>query len=163
MQFQNYDVHPLKSTLLSSYFTLPKQIYLYPKMNRHTNTSILSPSLQTHVTSASLPVTKLLNLQRYLWGKGSFPRLSQLICSFLHNPHEAERAPLVAHFIKNLPAMQSTRVQFLGQENLLEKEMAMHSSILAWKLLWTKEPDRVQSMGLQRVGSKHTHTHTHVA
>ena len=105
-------------------------------MDRHTTTSLLSSSLQTH-TSASLPVTKLLNPQGYLWGKGSFPRLSQLISSLLNNPHEAERAPLVAHFIKNLPAMQECRVQFLGQENPLEKEMATHSSILAWKLLWT--------------------------
>ena len=44
------------------------------------------------------------------------------------------------------------RVQFLGQEDPLEKEMAIHSSILAWKIPWTEEPDRLQSMGLQRVG-----------
>jgi len=50
--------------------------------------------------------------------------------------------------------MLETRVQSLGWEDLLEKEMATHSSILAWKILWTEEPGRLQSMGLQRVGYK---------
>ena len=45
--------------------------------------------------------------------------------------------------------MQETQVQFLGQEDPLEKEMATHSSILAWKITWTEEPDRLQSMRLQ--------------
>ena len=54
--------------------------------------------------------------------------------------------------VKNLPAVRETQVQFLGQEDPLEEEMATHSSILAWRILWTKEPGRVQSMGLQRVG-----------
>jgi len=48
--------------------------------------------------------------------------------------------------------MQETWVQFLGWEHPLEKEMATHSSILAWRILWTEEPGRLQSMGLQRVG-----------
>ena len=47
--------------------------------------------------------------------------------------------------------MQKMRVESLGQENPLEKEMATHSSILAWRILWTEEPGRLQSMGLQRV------------
>ena len=50
------------------------------------------------------------------------------------------------------PAMWETRVQSLGQEDPLEKKMATHSSILAWKIPWTEEPGRLQSMGLQRVG-----------
>ena len=54
--------------------------------------------------------------------------------------------------VKNLPAMQETQVQFLGQEDLLEKEMATHPSILAWGIPWTEEPGELQSMGLQRVG-----------
>ena len=54
--------------------------------------------------------------------------------------------------VKNLPAMQKTQVQALGQEDTLEKEMATHSSILAWRVPWTEEPGRLQSMGLQRVG-----------
>ena len=60
------------------------------------------------------------------------------------------QAFLVAQSVKNLPAMQETWVQSLGQEDLLEKEMATHSSILAWKIPW-EEPGRLQSMGLQRV------------
>ena len=54
--------------------------------------------------------------------------------------------------VKHLPTMRETRVQSLGQEGLLEKEMATHSSILAWKIPWTEEPGGLQSMGSQRVG-----------
>jgi len=60
-------------------------------------------------------------------------------------------ASLVAHTVKNLPAMPGTRVQSLGWDDPLEKEMATHSSILAWKIPWTEEPGGLQSMGLQRV------------
>ena len=59
---------------------------------------------------------------------------------------------LVAQTVKRLPAMRDTRVQSLGREDPLEKEMAIHSSTLAWKIPWTEEPDRLQSMGPQRVG-----------
>ena len=58
---------------------------------------------------------------------------------------------LVVQRVKSLPAMQETRVQTLGQEDSLEKEMAPHSSILAWKIPWTEESGRLQSMGSQRV------------
>ena len=54
--------------------------------------------------------------------------------------------------VKNLPAMLETRVWLLGQEDTLEKEMATHSSTVAWKIPWTEEPDRLQSMGVQRAG-----------
>ena len=54
--------------------------------------------------------------------------------------------------VKRLPTMQETRVQFLGQEDLLEKEMATHSSILAWRIPWMEKPGRLQSMESQRVG-----------
>ena len=54
--------------------------------------------------------------------------------------------------VKNTPAMQETWVRLLGWEDLLEKEMATHSSILAWRIPWTEKPGRLQSMGLQRVG-----------
>ena len=60
-------------------------------------------------------------------------------------------ASLVAQLVKNLPAVQETQVQSLGWEDPLEKEMATHSSILAWKISWTEEPDWLQSMGSQRV------------
>ena len=61
-------------------------------------------------------------------------------------------ASLIAQLVKNLPAMQETQVQFLGRENPLEKEMATHSSILAWRIPWTEESGRLQSMGVARVG-----------
>ena len=57
----------------------------------------------------------------------------------------------MTQMVKNLPAMRETQVQSLGQEDLLEKEMATHSSILAWRIPWTVEPGRLQSMGSQRV------------
>ena len=58
----------------------------------------------------------------------------------------------MAQIVKHLPTMWETQVQSLGQEDLLEKEMATHSSILAWKIPWMEDPGRLQSMGLQRVG-----------
>ena len=54
--------------------------------------------------------------------------------------------------VKRLSAMQETQIRSLGWEDPLEKEMAAHSSILAWKIPWTVEPGRLQSMGLQTVG-----------
>ena len=54
--------------------------------------------------------------------------------------------------VKRLPAVLETRVQSLGREDTLEKEMATHSSTLAWKISWMEEPGRLQAMGLQRVG-----------
>ena len=54
--------------------------------------------------------------------------------------------------VKNLPAVQERWAQSMGQEDPLEKEMATHSSILTWKILWTEEPGELQSMGSQRVG-----------
>ena len=65
------------------------------------------------------------------------------IVSFLASP--------VAQTVKYLPAMQETQVWSLGQEDSLEKEMATHSSILYWRISWTEEPGRLQSMGLQGV------------
>ena len=62
------------------------------------------------------------------------------------------RASLIVQSVKNLPVMQETRVQFLGQEDPLKKGMATHSSTLAWRIPWTKEPGGLQSMGSQRVG-----------
>ena len=59
---------------------------------------------------------------------------------------------LVAEMVKRLPTTRETRVQSLGREDLLEKEMAPHSSILAWKIPWMVEPGRLQTMELQRVG-----------
>ena len=58
----------------------------------------------------------------------------------------------MAQIVKNLPAVPETQVRSLGREDLLEKEMAIHSSIFAWKILWTEEPGGLQPTGSQRVG-----------
>ena len=73
----------------------------------------------------------------------------------------------VAQMVKHPTAMQETRVQSLGWEDPLEKEMATHSSILAWKIPWTEEPDRLYSPWGRKESDmteqlKHTHTHTHI-
>ena len=60
----------------------------------------------------------------------------------------------MAQQVKSPPAMQETQVHSLGQEDPLEKEMATQSSILAWKILWTEEPGRLQSMGSQKSQTK---------
>jgi len=58
----------------------------------------------------------------------------------------------MSQIVKNLPALQETWVGSLGREDPLEKRMDRHSSILVWRIPWTEEPGRLQSMGLQRVG-----------
>ena len=60
----------------------------------------------------------------------------------------------VAQMVKNLSVMQKTQVRSLGWEDPLEREMAIHSGILAWRIPWTEEPGGLQPMGLQRVGHK---------
>ena len=70
-------------------------------------------------------------------------------------------ASLVAQMVKHLPAMQETRVGSLGWEDSLEKEMAIHSSILAWRIPWTEEPGRLQSMGLQKLDTTYQLNHHH--
>ena len=79
-------------------------------------------------------------------------------------PHH--RSSLVAQVVKNLPAVQETRIRSLGQKDPLEKGMATHSNILAWRIPWTEEPGGLQSMGLHRVrhnwvSDTHTHAHAH--
>ena len=77
-------------------------------------------------------------------GKG-FPSILPK-CTHTHG------ASLVAQRLKRLPTMQETWVRSLGQEDPLEKEMATHSSILAWRIPWTEEPGGLESTGSQRVG-----------
>ena len=70
----------------------------------------------------------------------------------------------MAQMVRTPSAMQKTQFQSLGWEDPLEKEMAIHSSILAWEIPWTEEPGRPESMGSQKVGhdrGTNTHTHTH--
>ena len=59
---------------------------------------------------------------------------------------------LVAQMVERLPTVRETQIRSLGREDPLEKEMAIHSSTVAWNISWTEEPGRLQSMGLQRVG-----------
>ena len=61
-------------------------------------------------------------------------------------------ASLVAQTVRNLPAIRETWIQSLGREDPLEKEMAIHSSILAWEIPWTEKPGELQSMGSQKLG-----------
>ena len=61
------------------------------------------------------------------------------------------KASLVAQSVKSLPAMQETWVRSLGRKDPLEKEMAIHSRVLAWRIPWTEEPGRLQSTASQRV------------
>ena len=67
-------------------------------------------------------------------------------------PGKNQGASLVAQMVKNLPTMQETGVRSLDREDPLEKEMATHSSILAWSFPWTEEPGELQSTGSQRAG-----------
>ena len=75
----------------------------------------------------------------------------QILYNFILTNSNLELASLVAQMAKCLPATQKTRVRSLGWEDPLEKEMATHSSTLAWKIPWTKEPGSLQSMASQRV------------
>ena len=83
---------------------------------------------------------------RDIWKKVQ-SQISTLLSSLLFNK---ESTSLVAQMVKHMPTMQETWVQSLGQEDLLEKEMATHSHILAWKIPWMEEPGRLQSIGSQR-------------
>ena len=69
--------------------------------------------------------------------------------------------PLVAQMVKNLPAMQETWVQALGQEDPLEKGMSTHSTLLAWNIPWTEKIDQLQFMGSQRIRHDRV-AHTHI-
>ena len=86
------------------------------------------------------------DLQHHSWKVPNASALSLFHCPAL----TSKRASLLAQMVKNLPAMWETQVQSLVQEDL-EKGMASHSSILSWRIPWTEEPGRLQSMGLQRV------------
>ena len=80
--------------------------------------------------------------------------LKSFLCTLYKNPLSNMwfAASLVARVVKNLPAMQETQVRSLSREYPLEKRMATHSSILAWRIPWTEEPSGLCSMGLQTVG-----------
>ena len=88
---------------------------------------------------------------------------SEVISTFYLPVHWFVGASLVAQRLKRLPAMRETQVWSLGREDPLEKEMATHSSILAWRIPWREEPGRLQSTGLQRLSYFTSPSHlTHV-
>ena len=74
------------------------------------------------------------------------------LSDFTHSLSLVLEASLIVQMGKNLPAMQETHVQSLGQKDPLERGMTTHSSILAWRIPWTEKPGRLQSTGSQRVG-----------
>ena len=99
---------------------------------------------------------------RLFWVEDKGPKDSGRISDI---PLTAEGASQVVLVVKTCVPMQEVWVRALGQEDPREKGMATHSSILAWRIPWTEEPGRLQTMGLQRVRhdwvTDHTHTHTH--
>ena len=106
---------------------------------KHENSNF-SASMLTLVIIVLSTIIVLLGVKWYL--------IVILICISLISK---EGTSLVAQTVKRLPTMRETQVQSLGREDPLEKEMAAHSSTLAWKIPWMEEPDRLQSMGSQRV------------
>ena len=73
----------------------------------------------------------------------------------------SDKASLIAQSVKNLPAVQEAWVRFLGWEDPLVKEMATHSSILAWRISWIEEPGKLQSMGSQELDRTYQLNHHH--
>ena len=78
--------------------------------------------------------------------------MSESLCSYSFKSHLFIHARVVAQMVKNLAVMQETRVLSSGWEDPLEKGMATHSSILAWRIPWTEEPGGLRSRGLHRAG-----------
>ena len=85
-----------------------------------------------------------------------FESLEEYMCLF----KQQVWASLVAQLVKNPPLMQEIWVRFFSQEDPLEKEMATHSSILAWRILWTEEPGRLQSIGYKELDTTEAIEHS---
>ena len=127
---------------------------------RRARTLVLSPWCSTawcgaqHIikSSTSTDVSVMVRMVACIHGPGHFPCL-------MHHFHTFPSS-LVAQMVKRLLAMQDTRVRSLDWEDPLKKEMATHSSTLAWKIPWTEEPGRLHSMGSQRVGGLSNFTFT---
>ena len=108
-------------------------------------------------TSSGLPAYTHLHETERNFGVFCRGTLSQLncllsrVCEWNEYSYICVWASLVAQMVKKPPAVQETRVWALGQEDPLEKEMATHSSVLAWRIPWAEEPGGSQSLGLQRV------------
>ena len=101
---------------------------------------------------SDLENSRFMGLQRVRQTLTNFPFHFLFLLASLPGQSDLLYSELVAYTVKHLPAIWETHVQSLGREDPLEKEMATHSSILAWKIPWTEEPGGLQSMGSQRVG-----------
>ena len=97
----------------------------------------------------------------HIFSSSLSPELQAVVFSCLFGSPIGGLASLIAQSVKNPPAMQETRVRFLGWEDPLKKETAIHSSILAGKIPWTEKPGGLQSMGLQRVRYNWAHTQSY--
>ena len=110
------------------------------------------PTLSLRILCSSSLVMEI-SFSTYLSFRNEIMKLNKM------HRHTDYRASLVAQMVKNLPAMQETWVWSLGRKDPLEKEMAIHSSILARKIPWREEPGGLQSMGSKRIGHNWlTHT-----
>ena len=119
--------------------------WLFPSGGQSTEASPL-PTVQPTSIQDWFPLG--LNVLISLLSKG----LSRVFSSITIQKHQFLVTSLVSQMAKCLPTTRETQLQSPGWEDLLEKEMATHSSILAWKIPWTEEPVRLQSMGSQRIG-----------
>jgi len=168
---------PKSKHLLISWLQSPSAVILEPKKIKSVTVSTVSPSICHEVMRKFIWFQLFLNLLILAFMTQNtvyfceYSKCSWKGCTFFCCWVEYSinvnlsmvffRASLVTQTINNLPAMQETWVRSLGQEDPLEKGMAIHSSILAWRIPWTEEPSRLQSMGSQRV--RHdwvTNTHT---
>ena len=113
----------------------------------------VSPWIETWSAWESKPFRKLPGDEKFLTHSGYW-LVSQNIPCLLWLFMLSYGASLMAQTVKNLPAMRETWVQSPGWEDPLEKEMATHSSILAWRIPWTEEPGRLQSKGSKRAGQE---------
>ena len=120
----------------------------------------ISPSCLLFFSALFLPYFELIVLFDVLFSP-LFSLSSNFLCHFsgcfrnyapLMYPSLPLADSLIGQLVKNLPAMQETQIWFLGGKDPLEKEIATYSSILAWRIPWTEEPGRLQSVGLQRDG-----------
>ena len=102
------------------------------------------------LTYSTLLVSYVQHSDQYFYRLHTIKSCCNIIVSEVNFPSGS--TSLVAQMVKHLSTMQETHVRSLGREDPLEKEMAVHSSTIAWKIPWTEEPGRLQSMGSQRVG-----------
>ena len=127
------------------------------QITRYHYTPVIRPKSKTITPNAEYEET--VDSQSFLQGMQNGTDFG----SFVYKAKDRLGGSLVAQIVKNRPAMQETWVWSLGQEDPLEKQMATHSSILAWRIPWTEKPGGLQSMGSQRV--RHdwaTNTHTKI-